>query len=365
MIFHKIIFVFYALNLNSELIIAFENLSNINFILNLIKIYNISEVFIATPDIFRLENLLNSIWNTSSISFNIHTKDFKYSEQNEASIHHHDQELLILTAKSLKFRRKLRKHINARFVILLTSESEEQILQRPYALGIFNGIIFQNKTPLIFNIAEEKIFKISSIDEIHSFDRFIIPEISWPLFHVNEKFTPIEEDDIYPLLIHLEDRLSGVFAYFAYTFRDYLNSRIKNKLTELRVNFKERFVDQIGFDFLFVGPFRGYPLFSKKQCLMLPILDEILVQEYLRKPFTNCLWLLLITFLFYITCILRAFIHEDTFQCIFESLTLSCGSLYKGLNSRNSKNRIIYLLLFLYGFVVWNLYSAKVSSFSS
>lgn len=196
-----------------------------------------------------------------------------------------------------------------------------------------------------------------------SFYRFICPEISWPFFSVNEKLLLEEENNFFPLLIPLENRISGVFAYFAYSFRDYLYDKVMAKLIEFKKPFSERIVDEMIFSFVFTRRSNGYPLFSTKQCLMLPILDEISIPEYLRKPFTNWLWLLLMIFIIYISGILRGFIHEDSFQCFFESLTISCGSIYKGINSRNSRNRIIYLFLFLYGFVVWNLYSAKNSSF--
>uniref|UniRef100_T1GWT2 Uncharacterized protein n=1 Tax=Megaselia scalaris TaxID=36166 RepID=T1GWT2_MEGSC len=308
--------------------------------------------FIATPEILSFEDLIDAIWKIPNITFNIHTEDFPYSEQNEVAVHHHVRELLIVTTKSLRFRYKLRKHIKSRLVILVTSKSTEQILERPYSLGLFNGIIFQNGTPFIFIGAENNIVL-----------SFICPEISWPFFSVNEKLLLEEENNFFPLLIPLENRISGVFAYFAYSFRDYLYDKVMAKLIEFKKPFSERIVDEMIFSFVFTRRSDGYPLFSTKQCLMLPILDEISIQEYLRKPFTNWLWLLLVIFIIYISGILRGFIHEDSFQCFFESLTISCGSIYKGINSRNSRNRIIYLFLFLYGFVVWNLYSAKISSF--
>uniref|UniRef100_T1GKU0 Uncharacterized protein n=1 Tax=Megaselia scalaris TaxID=36166 RepID=T1GKU0_MEGSC len=54
-----------------------------------------------------------------------------------------------------------------------------------------------------------------------------------------------------------------------------------------------------------------YPWSVTRECFMLPVLDEILPHEFLRKSFTRNLWIFLLFFVLYLSFILRACILSD------------------------------------------------------
>lgn len=98
---------------------------------------------------------------------------------------------------------------------------------------------------------------------------------------------------------------------------------------------------------------------------MLPVIDEIETHKFLKKAFSDNFWIILFIFIIYMAIILRLSIRKDTFECVFESLTICCWSLYVGLKSSNLRKRLIYFQLFLFGFIISNLYMSKMASYLS
>lgn len=329
-----------------------SNKINIQFLENLFTTYNLYEVFIVIPDTIIIENLMDIFLKIPNIHFNIHSKDLN------KSIHHHKQELLIL--QSLHFL-NVRNKINARFILYILTDELNTLETDLLIFGYLNVLIFQNNTLLKYNEANKKFINLTSFETIKSTDYFEIPEFGWPV--LSPAYIEGMDTWLYPMVIDQKTKYSGILGYLMYVFSDYINSRIKNKLNLTDLKNRKREYIMLGYN-----NFRkidGFPLLSTKQCLMLPILDEILVHEYLRKAFSKWLWLFLLLFSLYISVILRFFIHRNLFDCVFESFTISCGSLYKGLSTQNLRDRIIYTLLFVYGFIIWNLYSAKTFSYLS
>lgn len=160
----------------------------------------------------------------------------------------------------------------------------------------------------------------------------------------------------------MESKVSGIFGYLVNTFVSYINGKISRSVNGFQENRKEISV-KFGRNVFQVV--QGYPLFSTKHCFVLPIFDEMLADEYLRRPFSDRLWILLMCFVLFFTTALRIGIFKDSFLCFFESLQISCGSSHQILKSSNSLKRLIYIQLFVYGFIIWNLYSAKMSSYLS
>lgn len=91
---------------------------------------------------------------------------------------------------------------------------------------------------------------------------------------------------------------------------------------------------------------------------MVPVIDEISQQDFLKKPFQLWVWIVLLIFLIYFTISLKVILNSDLFLCFFESLACSLGSIQRGIN-----NKYLYIQMFLFGFIIWNLYSSKLSSY--
>lgn len=170
------------------------------------------------------------------------------------------------------------------------------------------------------------------------------------------RYTRYEKDITIPLLIYLEDRrISGTFGYLIDTFLKYVNSKTKKTLKNDNT-YREHFELRTGTDFILFSA--GYPFSHAKRFLLLPIIDEVEVHKYLTKAFSSNFWILLIFFILYMALNLRISVHKDSFDCIFESLTF--WSSYKGLRSSILRKMIIYLQIFVFGFIISNLYNSKL-----
>lgn len=107
----------------------------------------------------------------------------------------------------------------------------------------------------------------------------------------------------------------------------------------------------------------GYPIIQYDECFMLPVLEEILPENFIIEPFARLVWILIFITLVFMTGLLRVFVFPDVFLSVFESLNISCGMVNKGMNNPQSKKRIIFMVLYLYGFMINNLYMSKLSSY--
>lgn len=330
--------------------------SNLKLIPIIIETFNILEVFVLIPEKDVAQVILNSLKDVSNITFNIHSENIKYSKLSR--IYHHNQELLILSSKCIEFYNILKNYFESRLIILISFEDKKFIIKNRNFIGYSNTIVFQNHSMIKFKASNNEFINISSINDVLATDFSLFPEMCWPFLSTKSLR---QSDDWFPLLVNLEDRFSGIFGYLAYAFKDHINARIKRRDDTWNIHRSER---NIKFEFN-VFSLVGYPLFSRKDCFMLPIVDEISMEEYLRKAFNNFIWLLILLFILYLSIMLRTCIYKDTFLCIFECITITCGSVHKGLTFQGFRKRFIYINLFLYGFIIWNIYSAKTSSFLS
>lgn len=328
--------------------------SDIHLLQDLINIYNISEVSIAIPERRDLnESLLYSILKLENTTFNVQ------STIKRNFFRHHNQELFIITPKVVPHRKNymniIEESVNSRFIVYFSNDSEDILRKRDF-VTLFNTIVFNNNSILQYNFINNNFKLLSTFQDILSGDRYIYPDTSWPLI------TKIREsrDDWFPLFINLQNRFTGIFGYMGYAFKDYINTRIENSQNVSNFTAKRQAI--LHFEVNYIKRSDGYPVFKTKECFVLPILDEILTNEFLKKPFENWLWIAFFVFILYMSVILRI-IHKDSFYCFLESFTISCGSVYKGLSSKNSIKRLIYVQIFIYGFIMWNLYSAKMASY--
>lgn len=340
----------------------FTSVPHLQLLHKIISALEISEVFIAVPEQWIIDSLIRSLVEIPNISFNLHSREYRYFKEKETRIYHHSKELVILTTKSAEnpFFVKFRNIENSRLIICISlgnSRLSQSSLFVEYHYS--NVIFFQNESILKFNVAVKKILKLKTIDDILSTDFIRFPEISWPYLSSVQTLS----DFMYPMVVELKDRYSGILGYLIHTFKNYINTRIQKNVKFESLLSRENHTIYI--NDIHQGSSSGYPFLRTTECFMLPVQDEFLTQEYLRKAFTNYLWFILLILIFYLAAILRVFIHNDTFDCVFEILTISCGSVYKGFNSSNSKKRSIYVLLFVYGFIVFNMYSAKTWSYLS
>lgn len=187
-------------------------------------------------------------------------------------------------------------------------------------------------------------------DEYIRSDPFQAPELYWPTFEINYKVDPIED---FPLVVGSRKPTTGMLVYFTSTFKKYYEERRSRKISRRSNNYVFLYVDAD-----VSGVAEGYPLKFSKMCLLLPVIDEIKQQDFLKKPFKLYLWILLLTFLVYFTVSLRLIEIPDLFLSFFESLSCIMGSIQRGVN-----NKYVYIQLFLFGFIIWNLHNAKLSSY--
>lgn len=334
---------------------AFLSPSNVKLLQSILSTYKITEISLKIPNSFFLENWVDVIFKKTEVTFNIFSNS-------ETLVFYFPKEVFVIsTIEKLNFIDRLNIYNSIINVIIFPSESIFKFPKKN-VYGFSNTLIFLNESVYKYHMASDKFLRLNSIDEVLATDYFQYPEFSWPFLKIKEKSNA---GGWFPLVVIQSDKhhMSGVFGHLLYTYLNYINSRIRSKLKGNEL--ENRHVEGVQFGYNNFVKGRGHPFYGTKLCLMLPIVDEILTQDYLRKAFSNFLWILLVIFIFYMTSILRTCIHIDFFDCFFESLTISCGSVYKGFNNNNSRKRLIYIQLFLYGFIVWNLYSAKMSSYLS
>lgn len=254
---------------------------------------------------------------------------------------------------------KLQNMKKSRVIIIISSYNSTFALQKPYKLGFTNSIIFQNNSFSRRNFANGEVIKLELFDDIFKTDYFKYFEKSWPYFSINH--TETTDNWLFPMLMEKDGQYSGILIYMSKTLQDYLNSRMEYKINYH--DLKSRREEKIYLDYTKVNEFFGRHLFISRNCYMLPVVHEILIHEYLVKAFTTKFWVFLIFFNFCLSALLRSVIHKDTFRCIFEVFSISCWTLHLGLKEVNLRKRLLYLQLFLYGFIIWNLYSAKMQSY--
>lgn len=349
MIFLKIFLIFLLIFESKEI-----SEKNFNLLKDLIKHYSINTMYLVSENIESLDIYIQKFRN-EFITFNIHTKNNR--EINFGRLFNY-REVLLLTAKDKKSLNRILfwKHIFTHTDAILI------VVSLPTKMFTGNVELIFRSSQILLIMAGETIkcsqmgnfFQpFTTAEEFIKTDPYEVPGLYLPKLKIDYKFQSIAN---FPLMIGEGVPTTGLIVYFKSAFEKYYEN-IRSR--SFRKNYTNNdYVKDIYIDCKVSGVFEGYPLKSTKTCFMLPIIDEISLDEFMKKPFKNMVWILLIAFIIYFTIALRIVIFPDLFLSFFESLACSLGSIQRGI-----RNKVIYIQMFLYGFIIWNLYSAKLSSY--
>lgn len=351
------LFVLKFVNIYSE----FHKISKqkINLIHKLMGYYLIenTNLYIASENSYEIKFYVENFINLENITtLNIHTKSSKFLHNEDTA------DLFIIVPNSTASLEEIIAWPNIlsllKTKLLILILSKEIFYYNVVFLFVNSNIIFiieGNDNLLKCNVLDEKFEEFNSMEEFILIDSYNVPERYWPNIKINYENERYFEA-YFPLLIYLENKTSGLLGYFVKIFENYYKTRLerivgKSKIQNRRMEDLEIYPDVA--DLL-----DGYPLKMGKVCFMFPVLDEISEEDFLKKPFHLSIWVLIFICLLCFGVSLKILIKEEYFNCFFEILTISLGSTYKGIN-----NKYLNILFFLYGFIIWNLYSAKLSSY--
>lgn len=247
--------------------------------------------------------------------------------------------------------------MNSRMVVLIPIHPIDLSPEDVYMFVYTHTILIENRTIFWYFGIMNKWLIVPSVEKLLSHtDRG--PEAYWPFL---EPLIAPDYMDFFPLIVKIENRVAGVVGYFVNAYKNYIEDRIRKKV-ELH-ELQNRNVLRINIQANVFEDDRGYPFLECQHCLMLPILDEIWTQDFLKKPYKFTVWTMILIFLFYFAFILKICFEKDVFHCFLECVTITCGSVHQGFNDNHTMRRIIYFQLFLYGFITWNFFSSKLSSY--
>lgn len=338
---------------------------SLSILKELIESYSILEVYIAFPanTYLYVENYVNDILTIKDVSFNIHT-DSSHSLKTKKSIplYRRQEFLVIISNSSESFDevmdwQKLYFLFKGKLVAFVLTN--EKALSGSLSMFQYsNMILFMKDQIKTCNLLARKVGDFTTTDEFIAKDPEHFPEGYWPKVKVTYEF---EDYRTFPLLVHTANTKTGVIYYLSQAFEKYVNNRLlktipksvlKNRKKEMLLAAAEISTVQV-----------RYPLTRSEKCFMLPVVDEIKEEDFLREPFKDVVWCVLFICIIYFTIILRVLVISDIFISFMESLTTTFGSVYKGVQATSTRNRAVYLQIFLYGFIIWNLHSAKLSSY--
>lgn len=139
-----------------------------------------------------------------------------------------------------------------------------------------------------------------------------------------------------------------------------MRQKMENKLSEYEIKLRDKIpVSEIPS----YSIKRGYPFIRSESCAMLPIKKEVSESEYLLRPYSIYIWILFIPTMIYIAIILRFALFDNFFDSFFTILTITFGSSHKALSNIKTIKKFIIISLFLYGFILNNIYNAKLSTY--
>uniref|UniRef100_T1GKL1 Uncharacterized protein n=1 Tax=Megaselia scalaris TaxID=36166 RepID=T1GKL1_MEGSC len=236
----------------------------------------------ASEETTNLEIYLKTFLSLETVlTLNIHTYD-EYEDTEISKMEFVECcELLLITVnnsyslKSILKWRKTFNHILAKLTIISYSERIPSMtlpLTFSYSQVLF---ILLGKTAK--GIAVANLFTLfTTAEEFIATDPYEVPELYWPALKLGYPGFSIAD---FPLLIGSEVPTTGLLVYFSKAFQKYYeNRRDKHKIKN--VHFEKLEIKSDISDFS-----DGYPLKISKVCFMVPVIDEISQEDFLKKPF--------------------------------------------------------------------------------
>lgn len=340
-----------------KLCAVFTNKYYIEIIQNMTGLQNFTSIFVVfqkntVQDLDVLFSGLSSEVNVPVQMFSIDIRHKRFSRHND---------LLIIIADKLNFLSNslywsiLGNNTLPKTKIIITPEVN--ILKILFEKRMYNTFILINGSSF-----EYTWFKNQSFSFSRSVQSFInTSRQNWPRTMILKVFSLYRDNP--PLFMNILDnhvKTSGLILYFNKAFSDYINSKVEsfNDADNLLHNMVLHIDARITFKQMI-----GYPLLKTDVCFMLPILDEFKPQEFLKKPYKLEVWIAIAGVIIYFTFSLRLLTNMDIMISFLESISISCGSVCVGVISKATRIRLVYILLFVYGFIVWNQHNSILSSY--
>ncbi|XP_075167546.1 uncharacterized protein LOC142239639 [Haematobia irritans] len=157
------------------------------------------------------------------------------------------------------------------------------------------------------------------------------------------------------------------------TFAEYDTNHLETEPVELdrvieMVNNKELEISLHTYtDMLKITAGNSYPIGINDWCIMVPFLNRSNEYSYLRKSFRSFSWILLCMAIIYVTLGIWLCCppHErDVSLCLLQAISSMLNILpLRMFTLPNHRLRFLYLLLFIWGFFITNLYVSKMASY--
>ncbi|KAL5286414.1 hypothetical protein ACFFRR_007815 [Megaselia abdita] len=328
--------------------------------------YNFTEIFIVFRKeiIFNFTDLLKSMM-TIPVAFNIH------SEDSLDSFNFQEKELIVIIPDSFDFQanlsnwKKLYKMSKSKLIMFIPLIDMNLLLKPMFTNKLKDTGVLQNGSIYRFECYKPSL-TLSSVEHFVAHDTTNFPEDNWPRIELIHHDGRHKRN--FPLINYIGNgvNLSGLVGYMHSELRKYVNNRLERKRVygnkgNLNSRHHQNLIVHITFieNNIFI---KQYPLRTFKACFITPVLDEILTHQFIKRPFSSTSWTTIFLTMLFLTISLRSLIFRDLFKSFFESLTASFGSVHSG-HKRNNRERLIYIQMFLYGFIISNLYNAKLSSY--
>lgn len=329
--------------------------------------YNFNEILIISPhEEYQNEELINRIMKIPEMTFN--TVSIKYTSlmKIESSYDFNNERKLVLYVvlasqpRILYDFNILRK---SRVKMIITLKPIKNLESAINSADYLDTVIIANGSLYKYEYHRRNKFSSTTVPDFYSNDSFNYPEANLPRLKARQ--LGYNNHLYFPLIIYKSGSFSGLVGYTVMEFINRFNSRLERKL-----GFEYNQTNEV---YIYIGAktstkilrrsVGGYPVMQCSECFILPVLDEILTGNFIKQPFTASTWISILITLFFLTASLRVLIFKDLFYTFYESLSITFGSVQKGLIASTPRNHLIYLMLYLYGFIISNIHLSILSSY--
>lgn len=320
--------------------------------------YNFNEILVISESEASetIKILINKIVRIPQITFNVVTLGSDLSSNYSCN---HDRKLVLHIIDDFNVLEKLTtSHLQifqkSRLKMIINIEAVMDPLSANFSSGYTDVVLTLNGCLYKYETYRRRLVP-TTVSNFITNDSRNNPDVNFPILI---RGLLIHEELVFPLTFK---NGSGVVGYCICEFIKYLNKRLLKlgqdyNLTKIRhpINL---YIEPAGKEIV-EG---GYPLMRYDDCFIFPILDEIPSANFWKQPFTKLTWFMILITLMFMAGLLRISVFNDLFISLFESLHITCGTVFKGTDI--PRNRVIYLGLYLYGFIIYNMHMAKLSSY--
>lgn len=325
--------------------------------------YNFNEIFMFIPSncFHEVENVINKIMEIPQVAFIVNSIQTMVSTN---YVHNHHRLILYMVNNvslfNMVYFTRLQQlpmtQINM-IIALRPVINSYEILPLDYV----DTVVIENGS--LYKAFYDKLSP-TTISDFFLNDSYNNPEANFPRLKRTPFFHAHNNHLYFPAVVLGSESITGVIGFAVVEILKYFNDRLQRKL-----GFDHNQTYSMGVSVYLntVAKPSGlgyvYPLIRSEECFLLPIMEEILTQNFIKQPFTQSTWISTLITLVCLTGFLRLLVFNDLFFSFFECLSLTCGSVHRGVKVPGFKTKITYLILYLYGFIIYNLHMSKLSSY--